>query len=206
MNVYEKLNLARLKFQSGNVKMSGRNDYAGYEYYDLADILPKINEICSEVKCTCIVSFDNQIGKLDFVDCEKPEDKITFTSPMSEASLKGCHAVQNLGAVETYLKRYLYQNCFEIIEHDCLDTTMNPKSNQTQKTGYHNQQEAPNNATYNQNVKRITELCLAIEGYINAGLLTGGYKEKAEWNMKNRNLEALENTVAWCKEQEKKGA
>ena len=45
---------------------------------------------------------------------------------MSSASLKGCHEVQNLGAVETYIKRYLYQNCFEIVEGDALDSTMNP--------------------------------------------------------------------------------
>lgn len=201
MNVYEKLNLARLKFQSGNVKMSGRNDYAGYDYYDLADILPKINEICGELKCSCIVSFDSQIGKLEFIDCEKPEDKIVFTSPMSEASLKGCHAVQNLGAVETYIKRYLYQNCFEIVEHDSLDNTMNP--NQTQNPQTNNQTKSAN-ANYNSNVKRITELCLAVEQYINAGILQGEFKKKAEWNMQNRNLQALEQTVAWCKEQEKK--
>ena len=34
--------------------------------------------------------------------------------------------MQNLGAVETYIKRYLYQNCFEIVESDVLDETMNP--------------------------------------------------------------------------------
>ena len=45
---------------------------------------------------------------------------------MSKANLKGNHEVQNLGAVETYIKRYLYQNCFEIAESDCLDSTMNP--------------------------------------------------------------------------------
>ena len=50
---------------------------------------------------------------------------------MSEAQLKGCHPVQNLGAVETYIKRYLYQNCFEIVENDALDETMNP----AEKTG-----------------------------------------------------------------------
>ena len=62
---------------------------------------------------------------LDFCDLEA-DAKITFTSPMSSANLKGCHEVQNLGAVETYIKRYLYQNCFEIVESDVLDETMNP--------------------------------------------------------------------------------
>ena len=31
------------------------------------------------------------------------------------------HDVQNLGAVQTYLRRYLYVNAFEIVEHDTLD-------------------------------------------------------------------------------------
>jgi hypothetical protein len=48
---------------------------------------------------------------------------VTFTSPMSSAALKGCHDVQNLGAVQTYLRRYLWTNAFEIVEHDALDAT-----------------------------------------------------------------------------------
>ena len=125
MNVFEKLNEARIRFQNSNVKKSGKNSYAGYTYYELADILPAINKIAQELKFSCIVNFTPDLATLDFVDCEKSE-KITFTSPMSEASLKGCHPVQNLGAVETYIKRYLYQNCFEIVEADALDGTMNP--------------------------------------------------------------------------------
>ena len=56
------------------------------------------------------------------------DGRIQFTSPMSNASLKGCHEVQNLGAVETYIKRYLYQNCFEIVEADALDGVMDPNA------------------------------------------------------------------------------
>ena len=50
---------------------------------------------------------------------------------MSKAELKGCHEVQNLGAVETYIKRYLYQNCFEIVESDALNGTHNPNEKQS---------------------------------------------------------------------------
>jgi hypothetical protein len=49
---------------------------------------------------------------------------VTFSSPMSSAALKGCHDVQNLGAVQTYLRRYLWTNAFEIVEHDALDAVM----------------------------------------------------------------------------------
>jgi len=125
MSIFEKLNQARLEFQSMGVKKSGKNSYAGYTYYELSDIIPAINKLADKLKFCCIINFTNDLAKLDFCDLEKDE-RITFTSPMSSASLKGCHEVQNLGAVETYIKRYLYQNCFEIVEGDALDSTMNP--------------------------------------------------------------------------------
>ena len=131
MSVFEKLNQARLKFQSMGVKKSGKNSYAGYTYYELSDIIPAINKIADELKFCCVVNFNNDLASLDFVDLEKDE-KVTFTSPMSSASLKGCHEVQNLGAVETYIKRYLYQNCFEIVEGDALDSTMNPAESENE--------------------------------------------------------------------------
>jgi hypothetical protein len=49
--------------------------------------------------------------------------KIEITSPMSEAALKGCHAVQNLGAVQTYIRRYLWVTALEIVEHDAIDSS-----------------------------------------------------------------------------------
>lgn len=122
MNVYEKLIQARLMFQNENVKKSGQNKYAGYTYFELNDILPICNKICNEIKAVCVLNFTESVATLQFIDCEKTDDVITFTSPMSEATLKGCHKVQNLGAVETYIKRYLYQNCFEIAENDALDS------------------------------------------------------------------------------------
>lgn len=122
MNVYEKLIQARVMFQEANVKKSGQNNYAGYTYFELNDILPICNKICNEIKAVCVLNFTESVATLQFIDCEKTDDVITFTSPMSEATLKGCHKVQNLGAVETYIKRYLYQNCFEIAENDALDS------------------------------------------------------------------------------------
>ena len=40
---------------------------------------------------------------------------------MGSAQLKGCHIVQNIGAVETYQRRYLYVSALAIVEHDALD-------------------------------------------------------------------------------------
>jgi hypothetical protein len=127
MTVFEKLNEARLRFQNAGIQKSGQNKFAGYSYYELSDILPEINKLANELKFCCVVNFTPELATLDFCDLEG-DGRIQFTSPMSTASLKGCHEVQNLGAVETYIKRYLYQNCFEIVENDELDGTMNPSA------------------------------------------------------------------------------
>lgn len=131
-NVYTKLNLCRLAFKNSKVKKSGKNTFAGYDYFELDDILNAIIPICNENKCVTIVNFSADTATLNFIDCESGNG-IIFTSPMSTASLKGCHDVQNLGAVESYIKRYLYQNCFEIAEPDQCDRTMNPNENRPKK-------------------------------------------------------------------------
>lgn len=123
MTVYQKLAQARLAFQSGNPKMSGENTFAKYKYFELGDILPIINKLSVEIGFVCEVSFTADLATLIFRDSEVPESFAVFTSPMSTAQLKGCHEVQNLGAVETYIKRYLYQNAFEIVENDALNKT-----------------------------------------------------------------------------------
>lgn len=126
MNIYEKIAKARVAYAGMNIKKSGKNDYAGYAYYELCDILPAINKIGEDHGFLCEVSFTDTLATMTVRNTEKPEDVAIFTSPMSKASLKGCHEVQNLGAVETYIKRYLYQNAFEIVEADSLDKSFNP--------------------------------------------------------------------------------
>ena len=124
MSVYKKLQEARIELQSRPLKKSGRNKFAGYEYFELGDFLPTIQNICLDKGLCGSVTFYTDIAVLTITDVDKPEDKIEFKCPMSSAALKGCHEVQNLGAVQTYLRRYLWTNAFEIVEHDALDATM----------------------------------------------------------------------------------
>jgi hypothetical protein len=120
--VYEKLNKARKMLHTKGMKMTGKNKFADYEYFELADFIPAVITICDEVGIIPLVSFAEDIATMEVVDVTD-STKITFTSPMSTALLKGCHPVQNLGAVETYVRRYLYQTAFEIVEHDALNAT-----------------------------------------------------------------------------------
>jgi hypothetical protein len=124
MSVYKKLQEARIDLQSKPLKKSGKNNFAGYQYFELADFLPSIQQICLDRGLCGSVTFYTDIAVLTITDVDKPEDKIEFKCPMSSAALKGCHEVQNLGAVQTYLRRYLWTNAFEIVEHDALDAVM----------------------------------------------------------------------------------
>ena len=121
MSVYKKLQEARIDLQSRPLKKSGRNKFAGFEYFELGDFLPTIQTIFTEKGLCGAITFYTDIAILTIVDVDKPEDKIEFKSPMSTAELKGCHAIQNLGAVQTYLRRYLWVAAMEIVEHDSLD-------------------------------------------------------------------------------------
>jgi chromosomal replication initiation ATPase DnaA len=141
-SVYKKLNECRLKFMQAKVKKSGKNTFAGYEYFELDDILKAVIGICNEVGAVTIVNFTSEAATLNFTDCDSGQS-IVFTSPMASASLKGCHEVQNLGAVESYIKRYLYQNCFEIAEPDSLDKTMNPNDTKQKPKQQQKAQSAP---------------------------------------------------------------
>jgi hypothetical protein len=120
--VYEKLQKARIKLQHTELKKSGHNKFAGYKYFELGDFLPAIQSIFFELKLCPVVSFGTELATLRIIDTENG-GCVTFTSPMAEAQLKGCHPIQNLGAVETYSRRYLYVTALEIVDHDAIDSS-----------------------------------------------------------------------------------
>lgn len=122
-NVYKKLQRCRSELKKIPIKPTGNNKFAGYTYMELGDFLPHIVELCNEYGLCPVVCFESAIATLTIYNIHNPEDKVIFTSPMSTAALKGCHEVQNLGAVETYIKRYLFTHAFDIVEHDALDST-----------------------------------------------------------------------------------
>lgn len=132
-NIYMKLQKMRVALQNMNIKKSGRNDFSKYDYYELGDFLPPINQLMLEHKVTSFITFDDVVARLTLVNSEAPEEVIIFTSPMAKAALKGAHEIQNLGAVETYSRRYLYMAAFEIVESDIVDRSPKPEQQQPQK-------------------------------------------------------------------------
>lgn len=128
MNVYQKLNEARNLFHQAPLKKSGHNKFAGYSYFELGDFVVPALEIFKQVGLTSVISFKSDEATMHIINTDKPDEMVTITTPMSEANLKGCHPVQNLGAVQTYIRRYLWVAAMEIVEHDALDSTTGDKT------------------------------------------------------------------------------
>jgi hypothetical protein len=120
--VHKKLMQARIALQNAPLKKSGHNKFAGYSYFELGDFIPTINQIFADVGLCGVVSYDAEIASLTITDVDDGTN-IIITSPMADANLKGCHPIQNLGAVETYTRRYLWVTAMEIVEHDALDSS-----------------------------------------------------------------------------------
>lgn len=120
MKVCKKLITARNMLRKLELKKSGHNKFAGYQYFELGDFLPHVQAIFEHVGLCDVITFTETVATMTVFDIEDGSS-VVFTSPMGSAQLKGCHEVQNIGAVETYQRRYLYVSALAIVEHDALD-------------------------------------------------------------------------------------
>ena len=122
MSVHKKLMQARIQLQGTKLSKSGKNKFAGYSYFELGDFLPTIQDIFNQIGLCGYISFGTDLATLTITDTDGGGE-IAITSPMAEANLKGAHPIQNLGAVQSYTRRYLWMSALEVVEHDILDAS-----------------------------------------------------------------------------------
>ena len=128
-NVYQKLLEARVLFMEEDVKKSGKNMKMSYKYFELQDIVPVATPIFQKVGLLPVTTFSNEEATMTIIDVDNPTDYINFTSPMREieaiiSSKTGgevTNAIQRLGSVETYQRRYLYMIALDIVESDSIE-------------------------------------------------------------------------------------
>lgn len=121
LNLYAKLQKVRVELQKKNLKKSGVNKFSNYTYFELQDFLPEINKLCHENGLSTIFNFNEDYAYLIIVNTEDPSENETFSTPVQIATLKGAAAMQNIGATQSYARRYLYIMAFEIAENDLID-------------------------------------------------------------------------------------
>ena len=130
-NVYQKLLEARVLFMEEDVKKSGKNMKMSYKYFELQDIVPVALPIFQKVGLLPMTTFTDDMALMCIINVDDPTDCINFTSPMREIapivsnSTGGevTNAIQRLGSVETYQRRYLYMIALDIVESDSIEPT-----------------------------------------------------------------------------------
>lgn len=128
----------RVKLQNAKLKKSGKNKFAGFDYFELADFLPKLNELMLEEKVNDRFYIKDDYATLEL---QKGEEINTYTMPFvlfetpvnvkqnqttgEIREVKSMQDIQYLGALNTYYKRYLYLNAFGITDGDVIDSMDN---------------------------------------------------------------------------------
>jgi hypothetical protein len=120
MSVYKKLQKARVLLNASSIKKSGKNKFAGYEYFELGDFIPTVNEIFDNVGLCGVVNFGEQ-ATLTVYDTDG-DGQVTFSSPLVFAENSKGQAIQSLGSTHTYFRRYLWLLALELTEHDSIDS------------------------------------------------------------------------------------
>jgi hypothetical protein len=120
MSVYKKLQKARVLLNASSIKKSGKNKFAGYEYFELGDFIPTVNEIFDSVGLCGVVNFGEQ-ATLTVYDTDG-DGQVTFSSPLVFAENSKGQAIQSLGSTHTYFRRYLWLLALELTEHDSIDS------------------------------------------------------------------------------------
>ena len=116
----------RVKLQNAKLKKSGKNKFAGFEYFELADFLPKLNELMQEEKINDRFYIKDDYAILEMMKGEETNiytmPFVLFDTPLNKQGQASMQDIQYLGALNTYYKRYLYMNAFGINDGEVIDS------------------------------------------------------------------------------------
>ena len=129
MNVFQKLQLARVRFLEAGVDKSGKHMKLEYKYFELADIVPNAEQIFHEIGLMMVPSMYGDKATARVYNVNDREDFIDFVAPytpiapiVSNAGNQVTNEMQATGSSITYIRRYLWQLVLDIVEHDSIDS------------------------------------------------------------------------------------
>lgn len=120
MKVLQALQTVRSELSQMTLKKSGHNKFSGFDYFELSDFLPAVQQLCAKHGICPVFMLSGGVATLTIHSCED-DSSITIEIPATAVEMKGANAIQCLGAEVTYLRRYCYMVAFEISENDSVD-------------------------------------------------------------------------------------
>ena len=128
-NLNESIIKIRVDLQNSKLKKSGKNKFAGFDYFELADFLPRLNELMLEEGINDNFRITNDLATLTLIKGEEKQEYtmpfVIFDTPLNKSGQASMQDIQYLGALNTYYKRYLYLNAFGITDGEVIDSMDN---------------------------------------------------------------------------------
>lgn len=128
-NLNESIIKIRVDLQNSKLKKSGKNKFAGFDYFELADFLPRLNELMLQESINDRFYIKDDYATLELQKGEEINSYtmpfVMFEVPMNKGGIPSMQKIQYLGALNTYYKRYLYLNAFGITDGEIIDSMDN---------------------------------------------------------------------------------
>ena len=123
LTIFQKLNKVRLEFMKKPIEKSGKNKFAGFNYYELKDIIPTAIELLDKYNLCFVISFNEDDATAILIDSDT-EKTIEFKTHVEKLDVraKGMNSAQARGAVETYARRRLWSSLLELTDGEVVDT------------------------------------------------------------------------------------
>ena len=143
LTLNEKIITIRVDLQSSGIKKTGKNKYAGFDYFELSDFLPTLNELMLKynINDNFTITGDEMTGYLATLTLISGEEKQEYSMPFKifetpintkydektdeYKTVKSMQDIQYLGALNTYYNKYLYLNAFGITDGEVIDSMNN---------------------------------------------------------------------------------
>lgn len=137
----------RVSLQNAKLKKSGKNKFAGFDYFELSDFLPKLNELMEAEGMNDRYYIKDGYAVLELIKGEEVNSYtmpfVLFETPVNikvdsntgeTREVKTMQDIQYLGALNTYYKRYLYLNAFGITDGEVIDSMDNSNLDKAGRT------------------------------------------------------------------------
>lgn len=136
MSVYAKLMFVRKEFLTNNIKKSGINLHAEFQYFELVDIVPLAEELFAKYGLMLVQTFTEDKAIAELINVDDDTQSVKFSIPLrfiAEPAKFRMNEVQGVGAVVTYYRRYLYMLVLDLVESDGIDN-QKPKGDSDKTT------------------------------------------------------------------------
>lgn len=122
LNLRQKLARIRAEFSEANIQKSGVNNYSGFNYFELSDIVPIALKLFLKYEVTLDFNMGKETIEGALYDNTKEVPPIVYIFPKPQVEgLAKMNAIQVVGSEITYYRRYLYTILLDIAENDSID-------------------------------------------------------------------------------------